>query len=225
MDEALEREVNLLHANICQGLSDPKRILMLTPSRPADARQRAGGGAAMCRSRPCRAIPRSQRAAAVAANERTERPLFAADERVIDALDILRSVLLGVLRDRGCWRRPWTDPASASRYPWPGPRAGLLTDGRRDLVEVGGGFSSSSAAPIERSTCSGRAGADDGGRDGRLRQRPRDGDGGDRRPCRSAMGRRASRSDRLDGGDEKAGGAERSGGEAHGGQPRSSASV
>ena len=29
MDERLEREVNLLHASICQALADPKRILIL----------------------------------------------------------------------------------------------------------------------------------------------------------------------------------------------------
>ena len=29
MDERLEREVNLLHAGICQALADPNRILIL----------------------------------------------------------------------------------------------------------------------------------------------------------------------------------------------------
>ncbi|NIV37758.1 MAG: ArsR family transcriptional regulator, partial [Anaerolineae bacterium] len=29
MDHPLEQEVNLLHAQVCQGLADPKRILLL----------------------------------------------------------------------------------------------------------------------------------------------------------------------------------------------------
>ena len=29
MDHSLEQEVNLLHAQVCQGLADPKRILLL----------------------------------------------------------------------------------------------------------------------------------------------------------------------------------------------------
>jgi ArsR family transcriptional regulator len=29
MDEQLEREINLLHAHVCQALADPKRILIL----------------------------------------------------------------------------------------------------------------------------------------------------------------------------------------------------
>ena len=45
MDDQLRREVNLLHANICQALADPKRILILYAlGREPQVRQRARRG-------------------------------------------------------------------------------------------------------------------------------------------------------------------------------------
>ena len=54
MDESLEREVNLLHAGICQGLSDPKRILMLYALRDAPCTSMSWRRRCTFRSRPSR---------------------------------------------------------------------------------------------------------------------------------------------------------------------------
>jgi DNA-binding transcriptional ArsR family regulator len=103
MDEALEREVNLLHANICQGLSDPKRILMLYAlrDRPMHVNELAD---ALHVPQPTisRHLKILRERQLVAAEREGPSVLYSlADERVIDALDILRAVLLGTLSRQG----------------------------------------------------------------------------------------------------------------------------
>ena len=103
MDGSLEREVNLLHASICQALSDPKRILMLYAlyDRPmyvnelADALQVPQPTI----SRHLKVLRERQLVAAEREGPSVRYSL--ADERVIEALDILRSVLLGALSRQG----------------------------------------------------------------------------------------------------------------------------
>ena len=99
MDEGLEREVNLLHANICQALADPKRILILYAlrERPMHVNEIAE---ALHVPQPTASrhlkILRERRLVATE-REGTSVRYSLADERVISALDTLRAVLLGTL--------------------------------------------------------------------------------------------------------------------------------
>lgn len=99
MDERLEREVNLLHANICQALADPKRILILYSL----------GEGPKCVNELADALHAPQPTVSRHLKVLRERRLVAAerdganiryslvDDRVIDALEELRAVLLGTL--------------------------------------------------------------------------------------------------------------------------------
>jgi len=103
MDESLEREVILLHANVCQGLSDPQRILMLYAlrDRPMHVHELAE---ALHVPQPTvsRHLKVLRERQLVEAKREGPSVLYSlADERVIDALDILRSVLLGALSRQG----------------------------------------------------------------------------------------------------------------------------
>ena len=103
MDKALEQEVNLLHANICQGLSDPKRILLLYAlhGRPMYVNELAEAldVPQPTVSRHLKVLRERQLVAAVREGPSVRYSL--ADERVIEALDILRMVLLGTLSRQG----------------------------------------------------------------------------------------------------------------------------
>jgi len=103
MDEALEREVNLLHANICQALADPKRILMLYAlrDRPMHVTELAEAlhVPQPTVSRHLKVLRERQLVAAEREGAGVRYSL--ADPRVIDALDCLRSVLLGSLARQG----------------------------------------------------------------------------------------------------------------------------
>ncbi len=99
MDARLEQEVNLLHANICQALADPKRILILY----------ALGEGPKCVNELAEVLHAPQPTVSRHLKVLRERRLVAAerdganiryslvDDRVIDALDDLRAVLLGTL--------------------------------------------------------------------------------------------------------------------------------
>jgi ArsR family transcriptional regulator len=99
MDESLEREVNLLHANICQALADPKRILMLYAlnERPMHVHELADAlhVPQPTVSRHLKVLRERQLVSAEREGPSVRYSL--ADERVIAALDVLRSVLLGTL--------------------------------------------------------------------------------------------------------------------------------
>ncbi len=103
MDAALEREVNLLHANICQALADPKRILLLYAlrERPMHVNELAEAlhVPQPTASRHLKVLRERQLVAAEREGASVRYSL--ADERVIDALDTLRMVLLGALSRRG----------------------------------------------------------------------------------------------------------------------------
>jgi DNA-binding transcriptional ArsR family regulator len=103
VDKALEAEIDLLHANICHGLSDPKRILMLyaLSERPLHVNELADalGVPQPTISRHLKVLRERH---LVAAKREGPSVLYSlADARVIDALDILRSVLLGTLSRQG----------------------------------------------------------------------------------------------------------------------------
>jgi len=99
VDERLEREVSLLHANICQALADPKRILILYAL--AEEPRRVNELAEMLRapqptvSRHLKVL-RERRLVSAERDGATIRYSLV-DHRVIDALDALRAVLLGGL--------------------------------------------------------------------------------------------------------------------------------
>lgn len=99
MDERLEREVNLLHANICQALADPKRILILYALR--DGPMFVGEIAEALRA-PQSTVSRHlkvlrERRLVAAARDGANIRYSLVDDRVIDALEALRAVLLGTL--------------------------------------------------------------------------------------------------------------------------------
>lgn len=99
MDESLEREVNLLHANICQALADPKRILMLYALRERPMHVNEIAEALHVPQPTVSRHLKVLRERQLVATEREGASVrySLADERVIEALDTLRSVLLGTL--------------------------------------------------------------------------------------------------------------------------------
>lgn len=103
MDESLEREVDLLHASICKGLSDPKRILILYAlqerSMYVNELAEVLHVPQPTASRHLKVLRERQ---LVAARREGPSVLYSlADDRVIQALDILRVVLLGTLSRQG----------------------------------------------------------------------------------------------------------------------------
>ncbi len=103
VDESFEREVNLLHANVCQALSDPKRILILyvLHERPMHVNELAEvlQVPQPTVSRHLKVLRERQ---LVATRREGASVLYSlADERVIGALDTLRSVLMGTLSRQG----------------------------------------------------------------------------------------------------------------------------
>jgi ArsR family transcriptional regulator len=102
MKPDLEREVNELHAGICSALADPRRILMLYA---LNEMPRSVGDLA-------EALAISQSATSRHLNLLRERGLASSrregasvvyaltDERIIQALDLLRAVLAGILRNQ-----------------------------------------------------------------------------------------------------------------------------
>ena len=99
MDERLEREVSLLHANICQALADPKRILILyaLADEPKYVNELADALHApqSTVSRHLKVLRERRLVAAERDGANIRYSLV--DDRVIDALDALRAVLLGTL--------------------------------------------------------------------------------------------------------------------------------
>lgn len=97
MDERLEQEVNLLHANICQALADPKRILILYslhegPKNVTELIEHLDVPQPTV-SRHLKVL--RERRLVAAEREGTSVRYSLADDRVIDALDTMRAVLMG----------------------------------------------------------------------------------------------------------------------------------
>ncbi|MFQ6100000.1 MAG: ArsR/SmtB family transcription factor [Anaerolineae bacterium] len=102
MENSLEQEINLLHAQVCQGLADPKRILLLYaladgPCRVTDLAEALG-------------LPQPtvshhlkilrERGLVVTEREGTAVYYSLADRRVVEALDLLRMMLADLLSQR-----------------------------------------------------------------------------------------------------------------------------
>jgi ArsR family transcriptional regulator len=97
MDERLEREVNLLHANICQALADPKRILILYslhegPKTVTELTEQLDVPQPTV-SRHLKVL--RERRLVVTERVATSVRYSLADDRVIGALDTMRAVLMG----------------------------------------------------------------------------------------------------------------------------------
>ncbi len=96
---SLHAEVNLLHAQVCRGLADPKRILLLYaladgPRRVTDLANALGLPQPTV-SHHLRIL--RERGLVVGQRRGTEVTYALADRRVIEALDLLRAVLADML--------------------------------------------------------------------------------------------------------------------------------
>ncbi len=102
MQTTLQSEVHQLHAEICQALSDPSRILILYELR--DGPRNVGeiaeslGISQPTVSRHLKVL--RDRQMVLAAREGTNVYYTLADARVIEALNLLREVLAGILEQR-----------------------------------------------------------------------------------------------------------------------------
>lgn len=107
MDEQLRHEVTLLHANLCQALADPTRLLILYALAEAP---RHVGGLAELLDAPQSTVSRHLKVLRERHLVTTQRDgasvLYAlADPRVIDALDTLRAVLMSALAQQAALAR------------------------------------------------------------------------------------------------------------------------
>jgi len=102
MQTALRRQVHQLHAEICQALSDPNRILILYELR--DGARNVGElaeGLSLAQPTVSRHLKvLRDRRMVVATRDGTSIFYRLADERVIQALNLLREVLAGILDAR-----------------------------------------------------------------------------------------------------------------------------
>ncbi|MGQ9467691.1 MAG: ArsR/SmtB family transcription factor [Anaerolineae bacterium] len=102
---AFQQEIAFLHAQVCQGLADPKRILLLYAL--------AEGPRRVTELAEALELPQPtvshhlkilrERGLVTAEQERTAVYYTLADERVIQALDLLRDVLRAQLALRSGW--------------------------------------------------------------------------------------------------------------------------
>ncbi len=102
MSLSLPQEVSLLHAQICQGLADPKRILLLYalsrgPRRVTDL-AKALGLPQPTVSHHLKIL--RERGLVVVEREGVAAYYSLADRRVLDALDLLRAVLADLLEQQ-----------------------------------------------------------------------------------------------------------------------------
>ena len=107
MDEQLRHEVNLLHANLCQALADPTRILILYAlgEAPRHVSELADSLEAP-QSTVSRHLKVLRERRLVSSTRDGTSVLYAlADPRVIDALDTLRAVLMSALSQQATLAR------------------------------------------------------------------------------------------------------------------------
>lgn len=102
MQTALRRQVHQLHAEICQALSDPSRILILYELQdgPRNVSELAEGlGLTQPTVSRHLKVLRDRRMV-ITARDGTSIYYRLADQRVIQALNLLREVLAGILEER-----------------------------------------------------------------------------------------------------------------------------
>jgi ArsR family transcriptional regulator len=103
VDAELRREINLLHANVCQALADPTRILILyalseTPRRVSELAEALDAPQSTV-SRHLKVLRDRRLVTTARAGAGVLYSL--ADVRVIEALDLLRAVLMSALSQQG----------------------------------------------------------------------------------------------------------------------------
>ena len=103
MDRTLIEEVNLLHAQMCQGLADPTRILILyllaeNPRHVMELAEMSGVSQPTV-SRHLKIL--RDRGFVTATREGNTIRYTLRDPRVIQALDLLRAVMADVLSEQG----------------------------------------------------------------------------------------------------------------------------
>ncbi len=107
MDDQLRREVSLLHANLCQALADPTRILILY-ALAASPRRVTGLAELLDVPQPTVSrhlkVLRDRRLVSTARDGASVLYTLA-DARVIDALDTLRAVLMSALSQQAALAR------------------------------------------------------------------------------------------------------------------------
>ncbi|MDH4208730.1 MAG: metalloregulator ArsR/SmtB family transcription factor [Anaerolineae bacterium] len=102
MDRALREEIDQLHAELCQGVADPNRIAILYALRDGSKNvSELMETLEMSRATATRHL-KVLRESAMVTTERDGVSIYysLADERVIQALDLLREVLAGILAQR-----------------------------------------------------------------------------------------------------------------------------
>ena len=102
MDRTLIEEVNLLHAQMCQGLADPTRILILyllaeSPRHVTELAEMSGASQPTV-SRHLKVL--RDRGLVTATREGNTIRYTLRDARVIQALDLLRAVMADVLSEQ-----------------------------------------------------------------------------------------------------------------------------
>ena len=102
MDRTLIEEVNLLHAQMCQGLADPTRILILyllaeNPRHVMELAEMSGASQPTV-SRHLKVL--RDRGLVTATREGNTIRYTLRDPRVIQALDLLRAVMADVLSEQ-----------------------------------------------------------------------------------------------------------------------------
>ena len=102
MDRTLVEEVNLLHAQMCQGLADPTRILILyllaeNPRHVMELAEMSGASQPTV-SRHLKIL--RDRGLVTATREGNTIRYTLRDPRVIQALDLLRAVMADVLSEQ-----------------------------------------------------------------------------------------------------------------------------
>ena len=122
VDQRLEKEVNLLHQRICYALADPKRVLILyalseKPLRVNDLASALDAPQSTV-SRHLRVL--RERGLVVTEREGTYIIYSLADTRLIEAVDLLRQVLVSQLI---------AETAGADEYQLPSERVAVATHG------------------------------------------------------------------------------------------------
>jgi ArsR family transcriptional regulator len=113
MEPTLDREIRLLHAQICQALADPKRIALLYT---LDRGQQCVTDLAEALDAPQPTVSYHlkvlrERGLALAEQDGTTVYYSLADRRIIEALDLLRAMLADILAQQASLMRRVEQPA------------------------------------------------------------------------------------------------------------------
>ena len=102
VNERLEQEVQLLHAHICEGLADPKRVLILylLACRPRNVTELAGALGAPQSTVSHHLKVLRDRGLVETRRDGTTIYYSLADRRLIEALDLMRAIVADIVTRR-----------------------------------------------------------------------------------------------------------------------------